>query len=378
MILLLAILCAPLVQAKTVIDGDWFGSFQHPQGRVFILLHFVSKDGQPSGTIDLTSSTTSGRGKRLEKLKVNDERIHFESVDPVNGFSFDGRVTNGVITGELNERTGKCLVRFDWMAKTDRARFVGTYQVGTEHFISVFSNFFCLIGFDSQSGKLSMLLPRAENIFVCGAGLETFPVEAKVDFSTNGPGESTGIQWKPNKGTALIGKRVAIPERQVSFKNGETTLAGTLVLPRSKGPHPAVVFIHGSGPAPRAQYRLIADFFALNGIASLIYDKRGCGDSTGDWHTSGFNDLAADALAGLELLRNRPEINNRQIGLWGISQGGWLVGLAASQSTNVAFIINVSGRASHRKRKVHTWWNTACRPKAFLNRIFAKRRPCII
>lgn len=84
-------------------------------------------------------------------------------------------------------------------------------------------------------------------------------------------------------------------------------------------------------------------FFALNGVAALIYDKRGCGRSTGDWTKSGFDDLAGDALAGLELLKNRPGINSHQIGLWGVSQGGWIVSLAASRCADVAFIISVSG-----------------------------------
>ena len=70
---------------------------------------------------------------------------------------------------------------------------------------------------------------------------------------------------------------------------------------------------------------------------------RGRGRSTGDWNTSDFRDLAGDALAGLKLLKNRPDLNPRQIGLWGISQGGWVVSLAASLCPDVAFVISVSG-----------------------------------
>ena len=132
-------------------------------------------------------------------------------------------------------------------------------------------------------------------------------------------------------------------EEEVSFTNGDTTLSGTLLLPPNEGPHPAVVLIHGSTSNLRSQSRTMADFFALNGVAALIYDKRGSGNSTGNWRKSGFDALADDALAGLELLKSRPDINSHQIGLWGASQGGWIVGLAASRSTDVAFIISVSG-----------------------------------
>jgi pimeloyl-ACP methyl ester carboxylesterase len=132
-------------------------------------------------------------------------------------------------------------------------------------------------------------------------------------------------------------------EEEVRFQNGNITLAGTLLLPVGKGPHPAVVFIHGSGPETRAASRFLADHFARRGIASLIYDKRGTGASTGNWESAGFGDLADDALAAVQFLKSRTEINHRQIGLRGQSQGGWIAPLTASRSSDVAFIIIVSG-----------------------------------
>jgi predicted acyl esterase len=71
-------------------------------------------------------------------------------------------------------------------------------------------------------------------------------------------------------------------QEQVIFQNKEVTLAGTLTLPSCNGPHPAVVFIRGSGPDSRDNYRFYADVFARHGIAKRIYDKRGVGASTGD------------------------------------------------------------------------------------------------
>jgi alpha-beta hydrolase superfamily lysophospholipase len=200
-----------------------------------------------------------------------------------------------------------------------------------------------LFSFDSESGQTSFLLPRAETDFTCGLGAKTYPVRATIHFETNQLGRVNAMRWQEQNAPALVGTPVKLPEEEVSFKNGEVTLSGTLLLPATKGPHPAMALIHGSGPDIREHYRHIADFFAMNGIATLIYDKRGCGTSTGDWSIAGFDDLADDALAGLELLKNRPDINPHQIGLWGVSQGGWLVGLAAARSTNVAFIISTSG-----------------------------------
>jgi dienelactone hydrolase len=132
-------------------------------------------------------------------------------------------------------------------------------------------------------------------------------------------------------------------EQAVSFTSHGVTLSGTLLVPPGPGPHPAVVFVHGSGPDWREPYRSLGDYFARNGIAALIYDKRGVGASEGDWRLASFEDLADDAIAAVQLLRSNPEIDASRVGLWGISQGGWIVPLAATRSSDVAFIIPVSG-----------------------------------
>ncbi len=128
----------------------------------------------------------------------------------------------------------------------------------------------------------------------------------------------------------------------MTFHNGSVALAGTLVLPRLNHPCPGVVLIHGSGDDTRDDYRIFADYFARQGIASLIYDKRGVGKSRGSWRAGAFAELASDALAGVHLLAQRGEINKDCIGLWGCSEGGWVAPLAASQSPQVRFVVAIS------------------------------------
>jgi pimeloyl-ACP methyl ester carboxylesterase len=233
-------------------------------------------------------------------------------------------------------------------ARIDASRYVGDYQVGPGHFIRIIPASpepGVLLSFDTWSGQIRVLLARSEADFVSGSDYDTYyPAEVAIHFSTNQSGQATDLEWKPKSASALVGTRIdALQEQEVSFTNGSVTLSGTLVLPPTKGPHPAVVIVYGSGSWVRIKSDIFANFFALNGVAALIYDKRGCGSSTGNWGNSGFDDLAGDALAGLELLRNRSDINPHQIGLWGMSQGGWIISLAASHSADVAFIINVSG-----------------------------------
>jgi len=134
-------------------------------------------------------------------------------------------------------------------------------------------------------------------------------------------------------------------EKEVSFKNKAVTLSGTLLVPTSNELHPAVVFLHGSGSEGRYAERFLAEYLTRCGIAALIYDKRGVGKSTGDWKHSDFNDLADDAIAGINFLRERDDINSTKIGIYGHSQGGMIAPLVASKSKNVAFVISGAGSA---------------------------------
>lgn len=129
---------------------------------------------------------------------------------------------------------------------------------------------------------------------------------------------------------------------EVTFQHDTLKLNGTLLLPLLAGKHPLVIFVHGSGQRTRDDYRFYADHFARNGIAALIYDKRAVGGSGSNDERSDLNELAGDVLAAVKYLKGRSEINQKQIGLWGLSQGGWVVPLVAAQSSDIAFVIIVS------------------------------------
>ena len=142
----------------------------------------------------------------------------------------------------------------------------------------------------------------------------------------------------------------------ITYQSGDVTLAGTLDLPAGDGPFPAIVTVHGSPPLTRNDiYNLnISHFFVQNGYAVLRYDKRGAGESEGEWPNVGTQEegeanvhiLAEDALAGVEYLKNHDLIDPDMIGLAGHSQAGWIIPLAASKSPDVAFMIISSGPTS--------------------------------
>lgn len=132
-------------------------------------------------------------------------------------------------------------------------------------------------------------------------------------------------------------------EEEVRFQSGGVNLAGTLRLPLTNDKHPAVFLLQGSGDADREAESFYADHYARNGIATLVYDKRGTGSSGGDYRGASFHDYAADALAEIHYLQSRKEIDRNRVGLSGRSHGGIVASLAASLSKDIAFVINVSG-----------------------------------
>ena len=148
-------------------------------------------------------------------------------------------------------------------------------------------------------------------------------------------------------------KDVATPPRnpvlrteEVHFRCKDNSLAGVLILPETPGPHPAIAFVYGSGPADRTYYGIAPHLwrhFARRGFACLAWDKPGVGRSTGDYNAQTFSDRAEEALAAVRFLRDRSEVRKDRVGLWGHSQGGTVAPLAASLSGEVAFVIEVGG-----------------------------------
>ena len=140
--------------------------------------------------------------------------------------------------------------------------------------------------------------------------------------------------------------------KDVVFTNqkDKIDLAGTLTLPKSKKKSPAVVLIAGSGPNDRDEtifghkpFWVLADYLTRNGIAVLRYDKRGIGQSGGEYFTASTQDFAADAKAAINYLKTRKEIDTLYIGLIGHSEGGIIAPMVAAENSDVHFIVLMAG-----------------------------------
>jgi uncharacterized protein len=201
-----------------------------------------------------------------------------------------------------------------------------------------------LVAFD-ESGEVRTLYPTDRDRFFAGPGAAVpKAIESRIEFQRDGSGRITSLTWRRDGVDPRIARRVEIERHEeLRFSNGDVQLSGTLISPVKGDRHPAMILVHGSGPATREQILPSARHLVRRGMAILAYDKRGAGGSTGDWNTASFDDLAGDVVAAFEYLKTRSDIDRSQIGLFGVSQAGWIMPLAAVRAKDMAFLISISG-----------------------------------
>lgn len=154
---------------------------------------------------------------------------------------------------------------------------------------------------------------------------------------------ATEIAWTRGGATTRYA-RVALRRREVRVGD----VAATLTLPPGTGPFPAVVMAHGSGPQTRDEFQVFAAFCASLGIAVLADDKRGVGQSRGEYPGERATQrtidvLARDAQAEARYLAALPGIDRSRVGILGDSQAGWIIALAASRERAIRWAVPLVG-----------------------------------
>ena len=327
-------------QSTTSLTGEWVGNSE-PQGRVeFLHFSLTENAGELTKPLKAKLSLVQREGSRV--------RLELSSLKLV----MTGTIAGDVIEGEAEVPGTKAhfrLVRTVKVGAEMLARYVGAYRFRDGEYL-VIDSFpdtpDTLWVTDVKSGEVRAVFPRSETQFTGGPALRVVSPTRKT-FTFRGTGVHVVDLDHKGRQSGAFATRVPIRQEEVTFKNGDVTLAGTLLLPAvllsSKVKRPALVFVHGSGAQLRDIMWGLGYLYAARGFAVLSYDKRGVGKSTGNWREASFEDLADDAVAAAKFLQARTDIAANQIGFWGLSQGGWIAPLAASRFPDAAFAIALSG-----------------------------------
>ena len=239
-------------------------------------------------------------------------------------------------------------------------QYVGTYQFSPEMVVNIspspagnnnMSGLFLpgLWYYEFISGDYRAVTAIDEHTFMVGSALGIpVPNAGILTFNPNANGDMTSATWQSPDGELLTGTRLDFPTEDIAIiaEDGRA-LAGTITRPLTPAPHPAIVWVHGSGPITRQMNQRNILFLVNEGFAVLSYDKRGTGESEGAYRESASEvnlvRLAGDAQAGVELMTRQADIDPNRVGLVGVSQGGWIMPIVAAQSEDVAFMLARSG-----------------------------------
>lgn len=326
--------------------GSWAGDFRHP-GMTLPIEIAIDSTGR-SAVVSLRPwrlrealATVSVRGDTVEvTVPAAGDTARFRGT--VRGWSWIGEARRGRDVVPIELRRVFPMTAAEWQ------RILGTYRSADGRLVAVshfeeFGDRPMLVDFGS--GRIGPLLPIQRDHLLVGRSLiaPTFPADT-VELAVGPGGEVQTLRFSEAGYSPVAARRIATRDEEIQFSNGSIALAGTLTLPADAGPHPAIVLVHGSNAQTRQAVELWARYFAGLGFAVLGFDKRGTGRSTGDWKAADFNALAGDVLSGVRALARRPDIRADRIGLWGISQAGWIMPLVAAQApTEIAFMVVHAG-----------------------------------
>ena len=134
-----------------------------------------------------------------------------------------------------------------------------------------------LVAFD-ETGEVRVLYPGERDRLSAGPGAAVqTPVESRIEFRRDSSDRITALAWQREGGTKRVARRVEIERHEdIRFSNAGVQLAGTLVRPNRAGRHPAIVLVHGSGPADRHYVLPFARFLVRRGIGAWLRQAR-CG-----------------------------------------------------------------------------------------------------
>jgi dienelactone hydrolase len=342
----LGYVCAQMCAAQAALGGVWTGGLDSGTGWLSIEIRFENEKDDVRGSIDVPQF--GQMNQPLSQIKVEGSRIHFEWKRDVGTGIFDGEFKDGGLVGNYQRgevRSTFKLARIVKLPIETHEKYAGAYQMSADRFVHIGPQDESKSWFaDTKTNRTGALYPTSETAFFVGSTtIIPLPVEAKIEFVKNRQGAVTGLKWSEG-GRTVFAKRIPHKREELTFKNGDTTLTGVLISPVSKGRHPAIaIATPGYSLFPRPSN--FPYFWVTQGFAYLQLTQRTVGGKPANYNQSSFEERARDVLAGVKYLKERADINPRQIGVHGSSLGAWVAPLTSTLSSDVAFLVLRVGSA---------------------------------
>jgi uncharacterized protein len=367
------------------LDGIWSGTLQAADTALHFVLHLTSDDhGSFVVTLDSLDQGVYGIEARIQQPSGSTLKFAIQSVNA----SYEGEVSadRRTIEGTWLQGGASLPLSFHRQPHMSASRnpqgavatSEGTWQ-GALETNGMRYRLQLRISHDLQ-GKLAASMDsidqgingfRATQVTQSQSAvhLDLPAVRGVYDGNLNGANNVLSGTWRQGADSSTLTfkrsdqilelRRPQIPIKPYPYKEEELTfpnakagisLAATLAIPRGLGPFPAAILLAGSGPLDRDEtdsghrpFLILADHLTRKGIAVLRYDKRGVGKSAGDYDEATTADFAEDAQAALTFLKRRKDIDAREIGIIGHSEGGIIAPMIASRSGDVSWIVILAG-----------------------------------
>lgn len=190
------------------------------------------------------------------------------------------------------------------------------------------------------SGRMGILALAGEDRFASDSSW--------VEFERSAAGTITRARWSlGGGGLEGEGMRRDLRVETVRWSSGGETLVGELILPASGDARCTVIVQPGASWTTRRSANALetAYTFAAHQIASLVYDKRGWGESSGERLVS-FAASAADLAAAVDMLAGRDDVDAEHVGVWALSQGAWIAPLAGTLTDGIRWFVLVGAPAT--------------------------------
>ena len=338
------ILCAA-AYSQAQIDGRWIGACQNERTYRHLVIYIECDARQSCNGFYVEPLRPENMMSPVKQIRSDAGKLTFEMQDGEARDTFSGTISAKGLVGLMTTTEGDLTCSFFRAIKLPPdvlRKATGTYRGPGNRIVVINPELRWLYMLDTKTFQTRRLSPLSESQFVFGPALGVhYPVQGSLSFD-----KAYSMLTIDESGHQFRARRVRFyTDEDVTFTNGTTKLAGTLRLPLGKGPFPAVVMLQGSNPQSRWGQEgfegFVADHLARNGIAVLLFDKRGIGESDGP-ASDDYRVRAEDAVAAIEMLRRSPKIDSALIGLWGLSQGGQIEPYVALK-TRIAFAVNTSG-----------------------------------